>query len=255
MEGMILKIGGSCSGHSGGKPITETTFAAEGQTVFPIRYLAFDFTRDYVAVQQGRDLLVPAIDYTIGSNGVVLKEGVSEGTPIVIRILRNVNAEEDSGGGGGTSGDDGGELYSKNGLLFLKHDDTGNFYRIGINSSGVYVVKHEPEYDSESKGGASDDEEGNLYSKNGLLFLKHDDTGDFYRIGINNSGVYFVKYNQKDDSEGGTSDDEPLVLLLRFTDEDTELSVEVDEVVHNIENATTNEDELTDDNYLFAIKN
>lgn len=91
-------------------------------------------------------------------------------------------------------------------------------------------------------------------------YIKHDETGELHRVGIDSSGLYIVQH-EKDDYEnddggngGDVNENEPFVMMLEFTEEDTTIKVGIDNVDYNVENATTNEAELMDNNYLFTIK-
>lgn len=82
-------------------------------------------------------------------------------------------------------------------------------------------------------------------------FIRHDDTGELFRIGINNSGLYVVKYEEPETPPSG--DEEAITMMLNLTDEERDIKTEIDNVERNVDNATTQEDEVTDNTYLFKI--
>lgn len=90
-----------------------------------------------------------------------------------------------------------------------------------------------------------------------MCLIKHDDTGQLMRVGYNNEGLYVVPYELDEeplpDDPSGDDPNEPLVMMLNFTDEEKDIKAEIDKVDRNVENATLNEAEVTGDNYLFSI--
>ena len=136
-------------GSGGSKLVSynETNVATANQTEFIIDLISFDASVDTVEVYNGRTRLSPSLDYTINGNIITLSEGLPVGRTLDIRILKNVVTPTEEVLIQGSQIAPGSipldRLAESIQLdkVFIRHDTTGELYRIGLDDNGLYTVK------------------------------------------------------------------------------------------------------------------
>ena len=145
----IDRIDGSVGGKI--KMYTHTQTATEdGQTEFDILVDSFDKDEDAIKVYVGMLTLHRDVDFTIsGLNKIVLNEGVSVGETITTDIFKQIEQTGEETMISGLMIEKGTiplDRLAENPTpeaLYITHDITGEKYRLGLDDTGIYLVKQE----------------------------------------------------------------------------------------------------------------
>lgn len=119
----------------------------DNQVEFTINLSTFDINNDSVEVYSGRTRLSPSLDYIITGNKVILNEGLPINRTLDIKILKNVFLPEDEALVSGNQilpGTIPLDRLSENitmDKVFIKHDVTGELYKLGLDDNGLYYKK------------------------------------------------------------------------------------------------------------------
>ena len=161
--------------------VVSHTAETDGQRQFAIDISTFNAVTDSVWVVSGRTLLSATHDYVVQSHSVVLNEGVPQGRTVDIYIYKNVEN--------------------------LDTEKTIDGLQIAVGSIPLNRLEEMPEVNvnSDSELDIVFDESGEInitnvgsgnsfaFVKKGVLYLTHDTTGELYRLGLDDSGLYVVK--------------------------------------------------------------
>ena len=121
------------------------TATSDGQKVFEIDLETFVETADTVLVQAGMLMLLPDEDFTVSGHTITLTEGVHKGCTVGVYIFKQIEHTD-------VNYFISGVMIEPNSMpldrlaeqkVFIKHDTTGELYRLGLDDNGLYVVKQE----------------------------------------------------------------------------------------------------------------
>lgn len=139
------------SSEIGGKLTYEHYFLTaetDGQTVFTIPLETLDPRNDLVIAFEGQLHLAYEQDFTLNGNIMTLVEGVQQGCTIAIYVIRQLiqgSGEEDYILGNkimpGTIPLDRLAESIQMDKCFIRHDVTGELYRLGLDDTGLYTIK------------------------------------------------------------------------------------------------------------------
>ena len=179
----IQKLKKELSAKSGNLVRYDVSLTAEtdGQTEFPIELSTYDYLTDSIWVVSGRTILSSTLDYTKLEHSIVLNEGVPLGRTIDIYVYKNVeNLDEEKTISG---------LQIAEGSIPLNRLE--EMPEVNVNSDSELDIV----FDESGEINITNVGSGNSFAfvKKGVLYLTHDTTGELYRLGLDDSGLYVVK--------------------------------------------------------------